>query len=236
MSYSRSAEYYDLLYAWKNYAAETERIHQLVQDRRPGAKTLLDVACGTGQHLAHLRTRYEVQGLDAEPAFLAIARRRLPGVPLHEGDMREFELRHRFDAVTCLFSAIGYMHTPHDLARAVARMAGHLTQGGVLFVEPWLSVDRFDPNHIGGPLVGEAADLKVVRLNSARVEGRLSVMEFHHLVGRPGNVEHFVETHALALYSDDEYRTALAAAGLRAELDEEGLMGRGLWIGVKAED
>ncbi|HUG47836.1 MAG TPA: class I SAM-dependent methyltransferase [Candidatus Limnocylindria bacterium] len=231
MSYRRSAELYDLLYADKDYAAEAERIAALVRERRPAASTLLDVACGTGRHLELLRRWYSVEGLDGEPALLAVARRRLPDVPLHEGDMRTFELGRRFDVVTCLFSSIGYMHTLEDLRAALSNMSRHLQPGGLLLVEPWLSPDAFDPQHFGGPLLGEGPDVKVVRMNGSRVEGRLSIMDFHHLVGRPGSVEHFVDTHALALYEPDEYRAAFAAAGLTVEYDGEGLMGRGLWIG-----
>ena len=43
--------------------------------------------------------------------MLGIARHRLPGVPLHLADMRDFDLPERFDAVTCLFSSIGYLTT-----------------------------------------------------------------------------------------------------------------------------
>ena len=56
-------------------------------------------------------------------------------------------------------------------------------------------------------------------MNDSRVEGRLSVMRFHYLVGRPGSVTHFVETHAPALYTEDEYRAAFEAAGLAAEAE-----------------
>lgn len=231
MSYSISAEIYDLLYDWKDYAAEAEKVRRIVTDRQPAAATLLDVACGTGRHLEHLRRWFEVEGLDADDGLLDRARRRLPDVPLRAGDMRDFQLGRRFDVVTCLFSAIGYMHTPDDLALAVANMADHLLDGGLLIVEPWLAPDGFDPQHIGGPTIGEGPDINVVRMNGSRVEGRLSVMDFHHLIGRPGSVEYVVEEHALALYTNDEYRTAFEAAGLHAELDAEGLMGRGLWIG-----
>jgi SAM-dependent methyltransferase len=233
MSYTRSAEFYDLLYHWKDYAAESERLRELVAARNPDAKTLLDVACGSGRHLEYLRRWYEVEGLDAEAGLLDVARGRLPGIELHAGNMRDFALPRRFDVVTCLFSAIGYMHTLADLGAAVATMAAHLAPGGLLIVEPWFSAERFDPRHIGGPQVGEGTDIKVVRMNGSRVEGRLSVMDFHYLVGRPGHVEHFTETHTLALFSDDEYRASFVAAGLHVEHDPDGLMGRGLWLGVK---
>lgn len=231
MSYSISAEIYDLLYDWKDYAAEAELIHRIVDERRPDARTLLDVACGTARHLDHLRGWYSVAGLDADADLIAAARTRLPDVAFHVGDMRDFDLGRRFDVVTCLFSAIGYMHTPDDLARATATMARHLAPRGLLLIEPWLAPDVFDPHHIGGPTIGEGPDIKVVRMNGSRVEGRLAVMDFHHLIGRPGSVEYVVQEHSLALYTDDEYRAAFEAAGLTAERDDEGPMGRGLWIG-----
>ena len=157
-----------------------------------------------------------------EPALLAVAKARLPGVPLHLGDMRTFNLGRQFDVVTCLFSSIGYMPTPEDLLQAIANMAGHLAPGGVMLVEPWLSPDRFDPNHLPRPLVAEAEGMSIVRMNDSRVEGRLSIMRFHYLVGRPGKIDHFVEEHTLGLFTDDEYRATFEAAGLDAELDAGG--------------
>jgi SAM-dependent methyltransferase len=73
--------------------------------------------------------------------MLEVAVGRLPGVPLHEVDMLTMDLGRRFDAVTCLFSSIGYAHTPERLQAAVATMARHLEPGGVLVLEPWLWPD-----------------------------------------------------------------------------------------------
>jgi SAM-dependent methyltransferase len=106
--YSRSAPYYDLFHSDKNYEAEAADLHQLIQLRAPGAQTLLDVACGTGRHLEHLRRDYDVEGVEIEPRLLETARKRLPGVPLHAADMLTLDLRRRFDAVLCLFGGIGY--------------------------------------------------------------------------------------------------------------------------------
>ncbi|MCI4354671.1 MAG: class I SAM-dependent methyltransferase, partial [Thermoplasmata archaeon] len=71
------AEYYDRIYASKDYAAEARRLTRLALRLCPGARTLLDVACGTGRHLATFREQFEVQGLDASAPMLRVARRRL---------------------------------------------------------------------------------------------------------------------------------------------------------------
>ena len=74
------------------------------------ARTLLDVACGTGRHLEYLRSSFETEGVDADDAMLDVARARLRDVPLSVGDMRDLDLGRRFDVVTCLFSAIGFVY------------------------------------------------------------------------------------------------------------------------------
>src|ERR687895_895894 len=114
--YTRSAELYDAIYSDKDYAGEARQLHDVIQHLgRSGGRALLDVACGTGVHLSHLRAWYDVEGVELNQAMLAIARRRLPGVSLHQGDMAEFRLPRRFDAITCLFSAIGYVRTVERL-------------------------------------------------------------------------------------------------------------------------
>jgi SAM-dependent methyltransferase len=232
--FRQSARYYDAVYSWKDYAGEAERVHELVQARKPGAASLLDVACGTGAHLAELRRWYRCAGLDLEPELLAVARERLPDVPLLQGDMRDFDLGRRFDAVTCLFSSIGYMRTVEELEAAVAAMARHLEPGGVLLVEPWLTPEAVRVPHVAAVFVDEP-ELKIARLNNIEVEERRSSFDFHYLVGTSDGVEHFTERHDLTLFTREEQLAAFQAAGLAVEHDEEGLMGRGLYIGVAAQ-
>jgi len=200
-----------------------------VEARVPAARTLLDVACGTGAHLAELRRWYEVEGVDLDSELLEVARERLPGVPLHEGDMTGFDLGREFDVVTCLFSSIGYVRTHDGLVRATASLARHVAPGGVLIVEPWLEPGDWEPGRIGSVFVDEP-DLKVARMN---VGGSAEVMDMHYLVATPDGVESFVERHELGVFSRDEHIEAFRAAGLTVEHDPEGLMGRGLYIGTR---
>jgi SAM-dependent methyltransferase len=230
--FSRSARIYDAIYASiRDYPREAAQLDALIQARQPGAKSLLDVACGTAVHLHHLAGRYEVEGLDLDPEMLAVARERLPDASFHEGDMTSFDLGKRFDAVVCMFSSIGYVRTEERLRDAIASMARHLESGGVLVIEPWLTPDAWSDRHVGGVFVDEP-ELKVARVNVAEREGTISSFEFQYLVGTPDGVEHFSERHELGLFTVEQQLEAFRASGFEAEHDPEGPMGRGLYVAV----
>lgn len=230
--FSESAELYDVIYSFKDYPAEAARVRELVMAAGgPGGGTLLDVACGTGMHLDALRAHYDVAGTDLDDGLLEVARRRLPGVPLHLADMRALELGRRFDVVTCLFSAIGYVRTVGGLRAAVAAMARHLEPGGALAVEPWFAPEDIRPDHVGVNSQ-ELPDLTLVRMSHIRVEGRVSTIDFEYLIGRAGGITRASERHDLGLFTREEMRAAFEDAGLRTSFDEHGITGRGLWIGI----
>lgn len=232
--YARSARFYDALYHFKDYAAASEQLHTMIQDLRPGARSLLDVACGTGKHLEWLRSHYEVAGLDLSADMLDVARSRCPDVALHQADMADFELHRTFDVVTCLFSSIGSVKTLPNLRRAVACMADHLRPQGVIIVEPWFSPDTYWTGRITANFVDQP-DLKIAWMYTSEVEGRISIMDVHYLVGTPTSVEHFTERREVGLFTNEEYLDAFRRAGLDAEHRPQGLFGRGVYVARKGK-
>jgi SAM-dependent methyltransferase len=221
--FTETADLYDLVYSFKDYPAEVERLRGLVG--REGG-TLLDVACGTGHHLALLAEHYRVEGVDLDPAMIELTRAR--GLTARVGDLLTLDLGRRFDVVTCLFSSIAYVA---DLAGAVGRLAAHVGPGGVVVVEPWLAPEQIQPDNVR-LLTAESGSVKVARMSVLHVEGRECVLEFQYLIGRADAVEHRTERHRTWLWTREEYARAFAAAGLEAVHDEEGLIGRGLWLGT----
>jgi len=233
--YELSADIYDLMHRarGKDYAGEAAQVCREVRARNADATSLLDVACGTGSHLVHLRNDVSVSGVELDPSMLDVARRRLPGVELHIGDMRTFDLPRRYDAVICLFSAIGYMLRREDLDLAMAAMARHLAPGGVLVVEPWFHPDQWFDGHVVADAANDA-DIAVARVSRSTRDGILSRFEFHYAVGRPEGIDTFMEPHVMGLWTVEEYSAAMQSAGLAVEHDPVGLIGRGLFIGVAA--
>lgn len=233
--FTRTAAFYDALYSWKDYAAEALRLRALMaRHKTSDGNALLDVACGTGAHLAHLKGDFQVTGVDLDDEMLAAARARHPDVTFHAADMVDFDLGAQFDVVTCLFSSIGYTRTLFRMTQAVQAMARHLRPGGVLLVEPWFTPDRFIIDGKPRALFVDQPDLKIARMNISRIEDGVAVLEFHYLIAATGEgITSAVERHELGMFTDADYRGAFVAAGLPPLHDPDGLDGRGLYIGVK---
>lgn len=235
--YDKSARIYDLLYVGsgiKDYPAEGAELRRIIEEACPTAQTLLDVACGTGAHLVEMQRWYAVEGVDVSPAMLEVARTRLPGIPLHQADMRTLDLAKTFDAVTCLFSSIGYMTDPGELRSAIARLAAHVAPGGVLIIDGWIRPEEWRDNfRPDSPDVASDDEVTVVRLSFSRREGNITELDMHHLVQTDGGIEYFMEPHRLRLTGTDEYLSAVEGAGLTARVIPDYMPSRDRIVGTR---
>jgi len=227
--FSVTAEIYDAIYGFKDYAGEAVKIRQLIARERPGARTILDIACGTGEHARLLSPDFEVDGIDLEPKFVEIARAKNPAGNFSVGDMRAFQLEKRYDVVQCLFSSIGYLLTPEDIIAALKCFGAHLAPGGVILVEPWLSPAAYKVGQLDMVTV-DKPDLKVCRMNVSKREGDISILHFHYLIATNQGVRKVEEVHRLALVPTEQMVAHFEAAGLRCAFDSVGLLDRGLFI------
>ena len=139
--YSR---YYNLLYQDKDYASEAQYVHELIQKYRPGAKTILSLGCGTGNHdfiLADIG--YEVSGVDMSAEMLNAAKARVVTSTLaippdySQGDIRTIRLGKAFDVVISLFHVMSYQTTNDDLQAAFVTAKAHLNPGGLFLFDCW---------------------------------------------------------------------------------------------------
>jgi ubiquinone/menaquinone biosynthesis C-methylase UbiE len=233
--YSKSAKYYDDIYAstGKDYPAEANKVLKFIQKyKQSNGNTLLDVGCGTGIHANLLSKHYQVEGLDIDQKMLSIARKKYPKIRFLQGDMVNFKLGHKFDIIVCLFSAIGYVKTKSRLQRTIKNMVQHLLPGGVLSVEPWFTPNQWHPGRIFTTQVNKP-DLKIVRMSHSSQRGNISLIEFQYLIGTPKGIERDTEILELGLFTRKEYLDAFRSAGLKVAHDPKGLDGRGLYIGIK---
>ena len=230
--FSESAKLYDLIYgSFKNYEAESDQLAALLARERPGAATVLDVACGTGEHARLLAGRHALaaDGVDLDPAFVRIAANKHPEGRFVVADMCDFDLGRQYDAVLCLFSSIGYVRTLERVTRAIGCFRAHLAPAGVIVVEPWFAPGVMQDGYVAHN-VGERDGIRVERRARTEIAGPISRLHFDYDVDDHGRRTHASEVHELGLFTAGEMRSAFEANDLVVEHDPHGLTGRGLYV------
>lgn len=136
--YSRFARFYDEV--MDDPAPRGARVLDWIARFRPGARTLLELGCGTGAILDQLTSIPSLTGLDRSPEMLAVASRKVPSARLLEGDMASFSLGERFEVIACVFDSLNHLLTFEQWQSLFRTVHEHLVDGG-LFV--------FDVNTLG---------------------------------------------------------------------------------------
>ena len=131
MPYEQFSRFYDLVMGDRSQAADFTR--GLIERHKPEAKTVLEIACGTGAILGFLAGAYEVTGLDRSRPMLALARKKLPHIRFYRQGMTSFRLAKKFDAIVCVFDSINHLLNFREWKKVFRRVALHLNDNG-LFV------------------------------------------------------------------------------------------------------
>ncbi len=218
--FAQTSLFYDAIYRarGKSYSDEAAALAAIIHARAPEARTLLDVGCGTGAHLAAFEALgFACRGLDADAKMVALARARCPEMEIDFGDMVTFDLQERFDAIVALFGTTGYARIPARLSQTIERLAAHLAPGGVVFVEPFLDRSTYLPGTVDAVFVDEP-DLKIARMSLSKQMGAIAILDFNYLVATKTGVERYFERHELGLFDEKLYREAFETAGLDFEV------------------
>jgi len=230
--FTESAELYDLIYSSiRNYGAEAEHIAALLRAANPRCHSILDVACGTGEHARLLAEKfgYDVDGSDLSPDFVRIARTKHPAGRFTVADMAELRLERQYDAILCLGSSIGYLRDLAAVKQAFDCFRAQLRADGVVIVEPWFPPDHLESGYRSTRTV-DTPTVRVVREQSTEIIDRVSRLRFDYTIETQGQRRYVSELHELGLFTVAELLETFAAAGFDAHYDAQGLNGRGLYV------
>lgn len=143
--YDRLAPLFDVMTDWaKRLSVEGPFLRRMLEGI--DARSVLDVACGSGGHaLALAGWGYRVVGADASPAMIALARAKAAAVEnatFHVAGLGGLTGRFPlFDAALCLGNSLPHLLTEADLQAALVDLAACLRPGGLLILHN-LNYDR----------------------------------------------------------------------------------------------
>jgi len=210
------AEYYDQIYLnMKDYQKEATIIKDVIKQlEKKESKTLLDVGCGTGEHLKHLSSDFGCTGVDINRIMLKAARHKVPDAKYKVGDMINFKLKERFDVIICLFSAIGHVQDFHNLVKTLENFYRHLHDKGLVIVEPWIFKKDFIKGYIGLNTY-EDEKVKFARMATSKIVGSKWIVFMHYLVGEKGKISYSREVHKMLALNYADYVKAFREAGFK---------------------
>ncbi len=167
--YDRQAAIHELMNDWPaRLSFELPFIRQTLE--QAGARTVLDAACGGGQHaIALAQAGYTVSGADLSAEMIAQARlnAQRAGAPVRFESVGFADLgahfeHQAFDAVLCLGNSLPHVLTEADQLAALHAMHDRLKSGGVLILQNlnydlrWKNRPRFlmlNPASLDGRMV-----------------------------------------------------------------------------------
>ncbi len=112
-----------------------KQIRKFIEERNPDARSLLEVACGTGTLMKQLYGRYEVTGLDISPIMLAMAHHKFRHVTLYQNNMVNFSLNQKFDVIICMNDSINHLLKFSEWKKLFFNVHKHLNKRGVFIFD-----------------------------------------------------------------------------------------------------
>lgn len=139
--YHELAEYYfSIEQNHRNINDDLDLVLELLSNR--SNPSLLDLGCGTGEHLNALFKRgVNCVGLDNSRDMLTHARLRFPGTAQYiEGSMTDFDYFEEFDMVISLFGSFNYMLEDSQVESVFWNTWRALKPGGIGLFEIWNAI------------------------------------------------------------------------------------------------
>lgn len=225
-AYSR---YYDLLYRDKDYQAEVDYVHHLLQTNGVVGRDILEFGSGTGKHGRLLARRdYRVKGIERSIEMVDQANQ-TDGFSCVQGDICSVQLGSTFDAVLSLFHVISYQTANESVSAVFERAAAHLASGGLFIFDVWFTPAVYiqRPEVRVKRLEGEGVRVtRVAEPTLVPCENRVDV-RYTVIVQdiASGNFLEFEEIHPMRHFSIPELDLFAEAAGFERISAEEWLTG-----------
>lgn len=230
--------YYDLLYADKDTALETNYTLELVRScNGQPPKNILEVGCGTGRYsLEFARRGIRVEGIDLSAEMIAVAKANLEQMSteknrprLQVADARSYRSSEEVDAVMALFHVLSYQTKDKDVDRFLESAFANLNAGGVFVFDFWYGPAVLWNRPSVRVREVRNDSLRITRVASPDVKDAANVVDVNYSIfvedRRTGAIGRLNETHSMRYFDLKELEGWLQRVGFVNIRFEEWLTG-----------
>lgn len=132
------SQIYDLLHADKAYSSEVDFIYGMYNTHSViELQNILDVGCGTGNHLKHMsKEDVNILGVDPSAEMINIAReKQIKNTEFMVGDISKLTLMETYEMVTSLFNVVNHINNLKDLKAFFRTIYYRVSYGGVFIFD-----------------------------------------------------------------------------------------------------
>jgi predicted TPR repeat methyltransferase len=135
--YIKSAKLYDRILSHVDYEDWAAYIIEISEHHEVELGSLLDIACGTGSFLLELeKYQLDLAGIEISSEMLKIAEAKIDAkTKLTLGNMLDFKLSKKFDAITCLFDSVNYLAELKQVGEFINYASKNLNENGLLIFD-----------------------------------------------------------------------------------------------------
>lgn len=138
--YTEFASVYDMMQYDVDYAFWIDGIIDMVRKHNRNAKSMLELACGTGTLSIGISKRgFMTEGIDISEEMLTVAQAKAyesgAKVRFYHQDMIEFNTKKKYDVIFCMCDGMNYVTDDHDMRQVFLNISTHLNPDGILIFD-----------------------------------------------------------------------------------------------------
>lgn len=218
------ASAYDLLNSQKPYKHEVQFLQEIYGSTTGNAKkpiSVLDLGCGSGQHLMHFENHVYKVGVDLSEHMLDIAtRKNIDNSHFCKADISEFKSDTKFDLVYSLFHVLSYQISNLKIQQLFQNIQNNLSREGVAVLDFWHRAAWDNDPPVTRITTIENDFLKVIRVSEPRVDRTNGIVDIAMNVFvqsktiSAASYDFFTEHHVMRAFSISELSLFAHLAGL----------------------
>lgn len=225
-NFSAYSEYYELIYADKDYEGEVEYLSNLIHKYHDSPKEILEIGMGTGTHASILlKNGFSIYGIEPSETMCQIARNK--GLSCNVGLASTFETSMCFDVCLSLFHVVSYFTTNDEIINSFKNIYKHLSDKGIFIFDVWFTpaVINLKPETRVKRI--SSRDVEVIRIAESQMNiiSNTVDVKFNVFSKKKNQWSEFSELHKMRYFSITEIQLFASLTGFETLLFEEWMTG-----------